>query len=132
MIIILSSILLKKSSLPAEKFDKCTGLIIALFVFDCIAALNSLLNAINGNYYAILTLLVYAMCAVFIMLDLCFNKKALKNAAGDVKASKTSNNIGKPSLQQTLSELKEMKDAGIISEEEYRKLREKLIDNYEF
>ncbi len=62
-----------------------------------------------------------------------FNKKVLINAAeGDGKSNKKAKDIGKPSLQQILSELKEMKDADIISEEEYKKLREKLIDNYEF
>ena len=154
VIIILSSILLAKSSLPIDRFNKYSGLIITLFVFDCIAVIGSLFNAISGNYFSIIVLLVYVMCAIFIMIDLCANKKALKNPvseqnkevakmekveekAEDVKKTqanpvqnKTGGTMSK--LYQTLSELKEMKEAEIITDEEYKKLKEKLIDKYEF
>lgn len=154
VIIILSSILLAKSSLPIDRFNKYSGLIITLFVFDCIAVIGSLFNAISGNYFSIIVLLVYVMCAIFIMIDLCANKKALKNPvseqnkevakmekveekAEDVKKTqanpvqnKTGGTMSK--LYQTLSELKEMKEAEIITDEEYKKLKAKLIDKYEF
>lgn len=154
VIIILTSILLAKCSLPVERFNKYTGLIITLFVFDCIAVIGSLINAINGNYFAIVVLLVYAMCAIFIMLDLCANKKELKNPATEenkevVKVEKmekkvednkktqavpaqNNGNTSVSKLYQTLSEIKEMKENEIITEDEYKKLKAKLIDKYEF
>ncbi len=154
VIIILSSILLAKCSFPVERFNKYTGLIITLFVFDCIAVIGSLINAINGNYFSIIILLVYAMCAIFIMLDLCANKKELKNSVTEenkevVKVEKVekkvednkktqavpAQNKGNSSvskLYQTLSELKEMREAEIITEEEYKKLKAKLIEKFEF
>lgn len=154
VIIILSSVLLAKNSLPAEQFNRCTGLIITLFVFDCIAVVGSLLNAINGNYFSIVVLLVYAMCAIFIMLDLCVNKKALKTPVTEensrvvkvekveekvkdnqkAKPSQVQNKVGGSTskLYQILTELKEMKEAEILTEEEYKKLKAKLIDKYEF
>ncbi len=154
VIIILSSILLAKSSLPIDRFNKYSGLIITLFVFDCIAVIGSLFNAISGNYFSIIVLLVYVMCAIFIMIDLCANKKALKNPvseqnkevakmekveekAEDVKKTQSNpvqnkTGVTMSKLYQTLSELKEMKEAEIITDEEYKKLKEKLIDKYEF
>lgn len=161
VIIILSSILVSKNHLTVSKFDKYTGLIITLFVFDCIAVVGSLINAISGNYFSIVVMIIYAMCGIFIMLDLCANKKELKqslnvennevvkvekpvetekekqknksqNTTSTSASTKNTINSSASKLYQTLLELKEMKEADIITEEEYKKLKEKLIDKYEF
>lgn len=159
VIIILSSVMLAKSSLPVDQFNRYTGLIITLFVFDCIAVVGSLINSINGNYFSIVTLIIYAMCATFIMVDLCLNKKELKKNVSSTEKESTSvekvvekkeekenlssekktivekNNKEYSStskLYQILVELKEMKDNEIITADEYKKLKEKLTDKYEF
>lgn len=167
-IIILSSILLNKWAYSVEKFDKVTGLVIALFVFDCLAVISSLINIFGGNYVSILTLCIYAMCATFLMIDLCLNKRDLNRLNAQTPSQKSvpepdrsSQNVVAPQerqktvqpkvqvqpvqnqgvkttslasseLYQNLSDLKEMKDEKIITEEEYQKLKSKLIDKFEF
>lgn len=157
-IIVLSIILLTKSSLPVEKFDKFSGLIIALFVFNCLAIVSSLINIILGQYFSILLLFVYGMSATFLMIDLCLNKKEksesgqlyekisikpqtqhnisaktqqiVNEKVGEKLVEKYSYPISK--LHQTLKELKVMKDTEIISEEDYKKLKNKIIEKFEF
>lgn len=157
-IIVLSIILLTKSSLPVEKFDKFSGLIIALFVFNCLAIVSSLINIILGQYFSILLLFVYGMSATFLMIDLCLNKKEKsKIEQQDVKVSyapqtqrkisaekqsATNEKVGEKlvekyscpisKLHQSLKELKVMKDTEIISEEDYKKLKNKIIEKFEF
>lgn len=98
------------------------------------------------------------MSATFLMIDLCLNKKEksescqlyekisikpqtqhnisaktqqiVNEKVGEKLVEKYSYPISK--LHQTLKELKEMKDTEIISEEDYKKLKNKIIEKFEF
>lgn len=162
-IVILASLLCSKCKKSVQDYNKCSGLVITLFVFNCLAVVASLINLIGGNYFAIVTMLVYAMCGTFELVDLCRNKKALKNGdvamqpmqaqatyvqpvaqpvvntqpAQPVQSTQTAKlvqtaPVAQSKLYQTLVELKEMKDLGIIDEEEYKKLKARAVDKAEF
>ncbi len=167
-IIIMASLLCARYKKSIREYDKSSGLIITLFVFNCLAVLGSLVNICIGNFIAIVTMLTYAMCGAFILVDFCRNKKALKKLGAEVAEVQTqqapvvsvvtdapvaptpvaktqptkvetpvqpvasASVVPQSKLFQTLKELKEMKELGIIDEDEYKKLKAKAVDKAEF
>ena len=124
-IIVLSARLVRKTSTPDEIFaTKQRKLAIALFVFDCIVVVASLYLVVIGSssLFTFFSFAAFALCGVFFMIDVCRNAKAVAPAKPAGKSAK--------SLVNSLNELKTMKDSGLISEEDYEKLKANVIQNY--
>ena len=91
-------------------------------------------------------MLVYAMNGTFILVDVCRNNKAYKNLINPVnevnhtsqsnpipaarptpttaRPTPVSNLSAKDKLLKDLTEVKKLKDAGVIGEEEYSRLKD--------
>ena len=142
-ILVLSAVLIGKWNASVEAYNKKIGVSVTLIVFMCFVVLLDIIDVCIGNYYSIVTALTYAMCGVFIMIDVCRNKKAAKvfqqsAKTEDTKISEETSVQGGikadaeiEHLRKQLAEAKAMKEQGIISEEEYEKLKAKVLDKAE-
>ena len=150
-VLIISIILLTKCSRDVVGYKKCSGLAITLFVFNCILFLS---NILTFEILNIIIVLVYAMNGTFILVDVCRNNKAYKiltNPVSEVnyapqnnpapvarptpvaaRPAPVSNMSASDKLLKDLTEVKKLKDAGIIDEVEYTKLKDNIINNAKF
>ena len=104
------------------------GIAITLFVFDVILTLLCIYVMMGGVEILIaVTLGLYVLGAVFLMIDI--PKKAYAKVAKE-ESSAGSEKPAQDKLANRLSELKAMKEQGLISEEEYKSLREKALEQY--
>ena len=140
LIIVLASIMLKRTSKPVNEYKM--GIPITLFVFNCVVALSSL---INGMFWGTA---IYAMCAVFIMIDVVKMKKLRDKSEiqemsstevnsysnyNDMKPQSYSQppyaqqNAESNDLIKKIKKLDDMKATGVINEEEYAKMKELIL-----
>lgn len=147
---ILSIILINKCGKNIVDFKKCAGIGITIFVFSCIIVFSSLIEIFTGNLLKIIMMLVYAMNGTFILIDVCRNNKAYKNLNEPKQETKYTPNVEEEQsnsqqsaqsatnistsdkLVQDLIEIKKLKDADIINEEDYNRLKNNIINNVKF
>ncbi len=150
-------VLIVKARVPVTKFPR--GVAITLFVFNIILSVFGIIG-ISGMTlaYIIIDLLivaVYILCSVFIMVDVAKNGKLKQRIANgetyldsdqeyneymksksDQAQSQAAKKVEEKPAEQNgalynkLAELQKMKEAGMINEQEYSKMRAKVLDDY--
>ena len=126
----------------AEKYKKAIGLFITAFVFSCLQVVLSLIYICVAGVSTIvgaISLIAMLGCAVsgtFYMLDIARKNKAQKQTKvvrqQEVQQAETPKPAAEKSLVQSLQEIKEMKEAGLINDEDYEKLKSNILSNYKF
>ncbi len=122
-IIILASQTIKRYKNPHQTYPR--DLVITLFVINCILILGAL-TTVGNNYLSIISAIAYGLCGTFLMIDLVKNKQALNDMPQDQNA--TDNDPEPKPLAQKLQKLNAMKSAGLINDEDFEKLKAKLIE----
>lgn len=140
----LSVIMITRCKDSVDTFPK--GIAITLFVFDILWAICyfvDFVEAINaGTIIAdILLLALVVMCSVFIMIDVCqnYNLKNNTQVPNNVVAKEqqhlkqeenTKSENREDQLLEQIIKLQKMKESGMITAQEFNKLKTKLIDEY--
>ena len=126
----------------AEKYKKAIGLFITAFVFSCLQVVLSLIyicvagvNTIDGAI-SLIAMLGCAVSGTFYILDIARKNKAQQQTKvvtqQEVQQAETPKPAAEKSLVQSLQEIKEMKEMGLINDEDYEKLKSNILSNYKF
>lgn len=139
VIIILGAFTCARSNWTVENYANKKGVQISLVVFNFIMVLFGFISCIS-NAMSIIPLLVYVMCAVFVLVDLCRNQKDFKTYSDPNYVEPTPTQPQpwrhqpepkEPNLNEvykTLSDLKTLLDNQVITQQEYDEMKRKIID----
>ena len=136
--IVLSAIAIKKSKLSIHEFNRRKGSVVALFICTMILAGLHVYYIIGSElaFFSIINTIMFSITSLFVLIDLCKNKKALKNAPVEeimdqpakqpVEAQPTQ---VKPeeNIEDRLIKINNLKAQGLITEDEYNKLKQDKI-----
>ena len=141
-VIVLSAIALKKSKLNVRTFHKNKGAVVALLVCTILLALLNIyyIGLSEIALLLIINMIVYVLTSIFVLVDLCKNKKALKNAPVEEIMTQTAEQPAeqavstKPTqvrpvenIEDRLIKLNSLREQGLITNEEYEKLKQDLL-----
>lgn len=125
---------------PAE-FAKKKGLLISLAVFDYVLFATTLTLSILGGYVHTMDISMNIMCSEFVLvgailltIDICLEKRrAIKyqnQVAKDQEDNQTKEEeikMAQINMEEKIKKLFEMKEKGLISEEEFKELKTNCI-----
>ena len=129
VIVVLSALTLKNNKLSIIEFNKRKGTHVATLVLTLISIALHLVNIFcsTSSFIGYVSLVVLSLIAIFFIIDLSKNKKALKNP----ELFNEQNTVEQQPIEQTIEEkiakLNNMKEQGLISEEQYNSLKQDLL-----
>ena len=136
--IVLSAIALKKSKLGVQEFNKNKGVVVFLNVvtFILVGLHCYYIFGSEFAFFSIINVSIFSLTSIFVLVDLCKNKKALKNApVEEIMAQPAEQPVAaqptqvKPeeNIEDRLIKLNNLKAQGLITEDEYNKLKQDLL-----
>lgn len=129
VIVVLSALTLKNNKLSTIEFNKRKGTHVATLVLTLISIALHLVNVFCSTsiFIGYVSLVILGLIAIFFIIDLSKNKKALKNP----ELFNEQNTVEQQPIEQTIEEkiakLNNMKEQGLISEEQYNSLKQDLL-----
>ena len=136
--IVLSAIALKRSKLGVQEFNKNKGVVVFLNVITFILVGLHCYYIFGSElaFFSIINVSIFSLTSIFVLVDLCKNKKALKNApVEEIMAQPAEQPVEaqptqvKPeeNIEDRLIKLNNLKAQGLITEDEYNKLKQDLL-----